>query len=157
MQAQPSANDNDGKKTKSEPDIESAPGAAVETNAKAVKLKGSVLDSRKESTADGIVIPAGTQIRVDGIKHTVVVPVRVGFATPIPALSGVKLETSRSNFNTTNATDGVPLQSYTDYTILTSVTVNGATYPLKTDVLPLLTGATNTELVFTLREPVTIR
>ena len=69
-----------------------------------------------------IVLPKGTPIQVDWSAKKVVWPVRIGFDTPIPALSKVTLE------------DWGPIFEYGDYyklLVLTSVTIGKATYPTK--------------------------
>lgn len=78
----------------------------------------SVLDRPKDSRPDVIVVPARTELRVDIGQRKTVAPVRVGFATPIPALSQVTVEETRSYV-------GVPDFSSTPYPVwLTSITLN---------------------------------
>ena len=123
---------------------------------------GSVLDRPKDSRPDVIVIPAGTEIKVDIGEHKTVVPVRVGFATPIPALSQVTVQVMRSYvdipyFYTGAPYDtGIPNVDYIEYATLTAVTVQGKTYQVQTDSLPLFRGGTNSEVTFTLGRPVEI-
>jgi len=116
----------------------------------------SVLDRPHDSAPDTIVVPAGTELRVDVNQHKVVVPVRVGFATPIPALSQVAVQVSRTPLNTGYSPTGTPYVDYAEYATVTAVTVAGKTYELQTDSVPLLKGATNSELTFTLAGPVPV-
>ncbi len=120
-----------------------------------------VLDRPKDSTADVIIVPAGTELTVDLDSHKTVVPVRVGFATPIPALSQVTVEVSRTSFaipyfDAGTPYAGIPYASYAEYATITAVTVAGRTYPVQTDSMPLQIGGTNSELTFTLGGPVEI-
>jgi len=118
-----------------------------------------VLDRDKDSAPDLQVIPKGAQIHVDFNTKKVVVPVRVGFATPIPAGSPVKLQIARTYLQAYPNPDPnirVPLLDYADQVTLVGVTAGGRVYPVQCDVLPLMLGATNSEMVFTLQEPLSI-
>jgi hypothetical protein len=78
-----------------------------------------------------------TEIRVDLAEGKVAVPVRVGFATPIPALSKVSVKIDwvyapavyDANGNVLNNTN----TRYAEYGVLTGVTVNGVTYKVESD------------------------
>jgi hypothetical protein len=115
-----------------------------------------VLDRPQDSAPDMIVVPAGTELRVDIHQHKVVVPVRVGFATPIPALSQVAVEVSRTYVNTPYSATAVPYVDYVEYATVTAVTVEGRTYEVQSDSIPLLKGWTNSEVTFTLAGPVAV-
>lgn len=120
----------------------------------------SVFDRPRDTTPDVMVVPKGTQIRVDYGKRTVIVPVRVGFSTAIPALSPVKVRVARVYVHAYSNPDPNVTSTtldYVDQITLVSVTVGGKSYPVQCDVLPLLPGAsTNSEMVFTLEEPLSI-
>jgi hypothetical protein len=122
----------------------------------------SVLDRPKHPEADAFVVPAGTQLKVDIGGQKIVVPVRVGFATPIPALSQVTVQVTRSyvaipySFGGAPYNAGVPNVDYIEYARLTAIIVGGTTYPVQTDSLPLLRGATNSEVTFTLGDALRI-
>jgi hypothetical protein len=113
----------------------------------AVPAHRSVFDQAKSSKPDYIVIPAGTEIRVDIVEAKVIAPVRVAFATPIPPMSvaGVKVNHhyfapvsyNLSQGDVTNA-NGI----YSETGELTSVTVRGVTYPVQAKPVPLNGGAT---------------
>jgi hypothetical protein len=123
---------------------------------------GSILDRPKDSRPDVIVVPAGTELKVDIGEHKAVIPVRVGFATPIPALSQVTVEVMPSYFaipysyGDAHYYAGIPNVGYIEYATLTAVTVGGKTYQVKTDSLPLSIGGTNSEVTFVLGEPLKI-
>lgn len=70
---------------------------------------GSVLDRPKDSRPDVIVVPAGTELKVDIGDHKTVIPVRVGFATPIPALSQVTVQVTRTSVAIPYSYGGAPL------------------------------------------------
>jgi hypothetical protein len=116
----------------------------------------SVLDRPKDSVSDTIVVPAGTQLRVDIHDHKIVVPVRVGFVTPIPALSQVTVQLNRTYLTTTYSPTGTPYADYIEYATVTAVTVSGKTYEVQTDSVPLLKDGTNSELTFILGNPVAL-
>jgi hypothetical protein len=104
----------------------------------------------KKRDSDTLVVPAGTEIRVeftqpyggsaDVITGKVVTPVRVGWATAIPALSKVKMNVAAG------------------FVDLASVTVGKVSYKVNTNAIELYTSATgsDSELGFVLREPVEI-
>jgi len=120
---------------------------------------GSILDRPQDSTPDVIVVPAGTELKVDIDAGKTVVPVRVGFATPIPALSQVAVQVIRTAVNVPYLIDGTLAMSYVDfreYATVTAVTVGGKTYHVQTDTLPLSQGGTHSELRFVLAGPVSI-
>jgi hypothetical protein len=85
--------------------------------------------------------------------------VRVGFATPIPALSQVSVQVSRTAVSVPYLIDGTVAMSYVDfleYATVTAVTVGGKTYDVQSNTLPLSQGGTNSELRFILAGPVSI-
>lgn len=99
------------------------------------------------SSDDVLVVPAGTEIRVEfaqtgGVAHVltgkVVVPVRVGWTTAIPATSKVIGET------------------HATFVVLTSITIGDVAYKVKTNLMSLFTTASGSELRFTLAEPLQI-
>ena len=113
----------------------------------------------KESSENVIVVPAGTEFRVDVDQHKMVLPVRVGFDTAIPALSEVTVQTNRTYINVPTSYQGPSVTSYTDYVdnaTVVAVTVNGKTYDLQTNQAALAKGGTNNEVSFILSKPVTI-
>jgi len=114
----------------------------------------SVFDRPKHSKPDVIVVPAGTELKVDLDEHKTIVPVRVGFATPIPALSQVTVQVTPSYFG------GAPYDGayvdYVEYATVTAVTVAGETYQVQTNSLPLMRGGTNSEVTFTLGQPLKV-
>jgi hypothetical protein len=107
----------------------------------------SVFDRAKRKQAEFIIVPAGTEIRVDIIEGKVVVPVRVGFATPIPALSPAAVKLNQ-NFYTPvfyNVVAGSPANAavpYGESAELTSITVRGVNYPVRATAVPLNRAAT---------------
>jgi hypothetical protein len=138
---------------------DSKPASAVPTKKQDVaegSSKTSILDRPKDTTPDEIIVPAGTEIHVDVEDRKIVNPVRVGFATPIPALSKVALRVDRNYVPYAYLVNGQSYRDYVDYATLTAVTVGDSTYPVQADALPLLKGATNREMIFVLNEPVHI-
>ena len=159
----PQAQDAQSKESKSAATTKCKPAETVgnKGNPGGCSPGGSVLDQPKDSTADVIIVPAGTELKVDIGAHKTVVPVRVGFATPIPALSQVTVEVSRTFFDIPYSYAGVPYSgmpyvNYAEYATITAVTVAGKTYQVQTDSLPLQIGGTNSELTFTLGGPVEV-
>jgi hypothetical protein len=132
---------------------ESADHSATTTN---------VLDRPKDPSPDGIVIPAGTELKVNIGQHKTVVPVRVGFATPIPALSQVTVQVTRSYVVLPYPNAGGPTYTpnpnvdYTEFATITAVSVDGKAYQMRTDSVPLWRGGTNSEVTFVLSEPLKI-
>jgi hypothetical protein len=113
----------------------------------------------KESSEDVIIVPAGAELRVDVDQHKMVLPVRVGFDTAIPALSEVAVQTIRTYVNVPTSYQGASVTSYTDYVddaSVTAVTVNGKTYELQTNQVALAKHGTNNEVIFITSKPVTI-
>jgi hypothetical protein len=120
---------------------------------------GSVLDRAKDSRPDVIVVPAGTEVKVNIGEHKTIAPIRVGFSTPIPALSQVTVQVTRSYVDVPYSYSGAPNGAYVDYVeyaTLTAVTVAGKTYQVETDSLPIINGGTDSELTFTLGGPVEV-
>ena len=106
------------------------------------RLQRSVYDRPKdkveEAESDFIVVPAGTEIRVDITESKVIVPVRVGFATPIPPLSKVAVQINRAYYYTgSNGTFGNGPVALAENAVLTTVTVDGVTYPVQAASVPL--------------------
>jgi hypothetical protein len=119
----------------------------------------SVLDRTKDSAPDLIIVPSGTELKVDVDNGKTIVPVRVGFATPIPALSQVAVQIGRDYAYIPNSFEGTFATSYVDYVeyaTITAVTVGDKTYDGQTNSLPLPRGGTNNELTFVLNEPVAV-
>jgi hypothetical protein len=82
---------------------------------------------RPDFDDDVIVVPAGTRIEIDLATDKVSLPVRVGFATPIPALSKVTTDVIGST-----VCDGYDDQCDEEGILtLTSVTVGSVTYPVQ--------------------------
>ena len=105
-----------------------------------------VFDRAKTDKPDFIIVPVGTEIRVDIVDGKVVVPVRVGFATPIPALSRASVKVNRgysipSAYNAYDNTANYPVP-YIETADLTSITVGAVAYPVHATTVPLNSGAT---------------
>lgn len=118
----------------------------------------SVMDRPQDSTPDAITVPAGTEIKIDVPEHKVVAPVRVGFSTPIPALSQVSVDIHRTYVSAGYAVAGMPYVDYVDYATITSITINGTSYDVETDTIPLFKGegAANREVTFHLNSTLSI-
>jgi hypothetical protein len=101
----------------------------------------SVMDRPLGEKPEPLVVPAGTEVRVDLVDGKVVVPVRVGFATAIPALSKAVVKIDRVYGPTAYDANGNLLGNtrYAEYGVLTAVTINGATYQVETNSVPLAT------------------
>ena len=97
----------------------------------------AVFDNPVDSKVEPLVVPAGTEIRVDLVEGKVIVPVRVGFATPIPALSKIVVQVNRTYYPTGLLNDRVGYVGYADYATLTAITVGGVTYPVESDAIPV--------------------
>jgi hypothetical protein len=109
----------------------------------------SVYDRPDDSAADVVVVPAGTEIHVNILDGNVALPVRMGFATPIPALSKVTVKL----FGVRDYESYWEFSGLSDYASLTSVTIDNVIYPVQTDTIPYFAG----EEVFTLVAPLTIK
>ena len=133
-------------------------GAEATRKADSAKLRGGrpILDREPDATPDVIVVPAGTEIRVDVREQKVALPVRVGFSTPIPALSNVAVQMSRSYVPAGYGSNGVPSFNYVDYATATTLIIEGKAYEIQADTVPLFTGATSGEVTFVLSAPVSI-
>lgn len=116
----------------------------------------AALDRPKDTTPDVITVPAGTELRVDIYKHKTVVPVRVGFATPIPALSDVTVQVVRTYVNTTYSYRGMSYVDFVENATVTAITVAGTTYEVQSNTVPLMKGGTNSEVTFILGGPVNV-
>jgi hypothetical protein len=115
-----------------------APKSATKTSAP--DGQRSVLDRPLGEKPDPYVVPAGTEIRVDLTESKITVPVRLGFATPIPALTKVAVQTDRAYFPTYGAySTNDP--GYAEFSTLTAVTVDGKTYTVQTNRVQV--GGTN--------------
>jgi hypothetical protein len=139
---------------------DSRPTESKSTASKGQQVTGSVLDRPKDSAPDVIVVPAGTELRVDIGDRKIVVPVRVGFSTPIPALSKVTVLVTHASvavaYPDAANYSGIANVDYAEYATVTAVTVDGKTYELDTDSVPLFISGTNSEVTFTLSGPVEI-
>ena len=137
-----------------------AAGNSEKTNrSKAETTRSSVLDAAKENEPDVIVVPAGTQIQVNIIEGKVTVPVRVGWATAIPALTKVAVEISVPYYPVYGPYYGGSVPYYNnlysaEVAQLTSVTLDGTRYDLQTDQIPVLAGS---EAKFTLLKELTLK
>ncbi len=121
--------------------------------------RSSVFDAPKDNSPDVIVIPAGTKIQVDILDGKVTVPVRVGWATPIPALTKVAVEISVPYYPVYGTYYRASVPYYNDlYSAevaqLTSVTLDGTRYDLQTDQIPVMAGS---EATFTLQADLTLK
>ena len=120
---------------------------------KADTIRSSIFDSPKDNAPDVIVVPAGTKIQVDIIDGKVTVPVRVGWATPIPASSKVTVEVSVPYSPDYYGRYYDNLYS-AEVAQLTAVTLDGTSYALQTDQIPVLLGS---EATFTLLADLTLQ
>jgi hypothetical protein len=106
-------------------------------------------DKEAEEADDVLVVLAGTQVKVDVSEAKVVVPVRVGFSTAIPALSKATVLISGRYYDA----------GYANVAELTAVTVGGSKYNVHTDQIPIPNpGALlPSEVTFTLLDSLTIK
>lgn len=116
----------------------------------------SILDRPKDANPDEIIVPAGSEIRVDVYERKIVNPVRVGFSTPIPALSRVAVRVDRSYVPSAYSANGSSYLDYVDYATLKAVTIGDMEYALQAEPQPLLPGATNRDVTFVLSAPLRI-
>lgn len=125
----------------------------------------SAVDRAPDTKPDMIVVPAGTEIKVDIVEGKVIVPVRVGFATPIPALSKVAVQVTPVYYYTGYGNYGTGPVVFVENAVLTAVTVRGVTYAVQASTIQLDTmgGARGTiaasssrDAVFVLSAPVAI-
>jgi hypothetical protein len=106
----------------------------------------SVFDQAKRNRPEFIVVPAGTEIRVDIVEGKVVAPVRVGFATPIPALSIAAVKVNPVYYTPVfyhvvpGSASNIPV-AYGETAELTAVTVRAVTYPVQANAIPLNNGS----------------
>ncbi len=124
---------------KEKPDTTKQEKTTNDKGQKADANRRSVLDRPLGEKSDPIIVPAGTEIRVDIVEGKVVVPVRLGFATVIPALSKAAVKIDRV-YPATYAEHGVPSSvpvRYAEYGELTSITIDGRTYSVKSDSVAL--------------------
>jgi hypothetical protein len=117
---------------------------------------GSPLDGSKHSSPDAMILEASTEIKVDVDEQKVIVPVRSGFATAIPALSKVTVKSTRQFINAGDVGGNFQYTDYVDYATITGVTVEGVFYEVQTNSVPLLKGNASHEVTFTLASPVAI-
>lgn len=120
--------------------------------------RSSVLDARKDNAPDVIVVPAGTRIQVNILDGKVTVPVRVGWATPIPALTKVAVEISVPYYPVYGPYYPASVPYYNnlysaEVAQLTAVTLDGIRYDLQTDQIPVL----GSEATFTLLNDLTLK
>lgn len=116
--------------------------------------RSPVFDFPKQTSPDVFVIPAGTQIRVNISTGKVTTPVRVGWATPIPALTQMTVEVS-TVYYPVRGRDAVNL-AYQEVAQLTAVTLHGKHYDLQSDQIPVNAGLP-TEVTFTLQKDVRLK
>jgi hypothetical protein len=135
----------------------------------------STPEARRPQEPDVLVVPAGTEIRVETLaglptvtrsgtfyEGKVVVPVRIGFTTAIPALSKVKIAVysvyagngyivyGNSLFSPTGYADS---SGYINQAELDSVTIDGTEYKVRTKGAPF---SASSEQQFVLEEPLTL-
>jgi hypothetical protein len=144
---------------------QSSPNKSALAESKSVaQNKRSVMDRPVGEKPDPYVVPAGTEIRVDLLDSKVIVPVRLGFATPIPALSKVAVQTDRAYYPTAYFNTASGYIGYGNYATLTAVTIGNKTYPLQcnrvqVDGVSLANGpssGSSRDAVFILSAPVSI-
>jgi hypothetical protein len=137
-----------------------AGGSSEKTNRReAEPSRSSVLDAPKDNAPDVIVVPAGTRIQVNILDGNVTVPVRVGWATPIPALTKVAVEISVPYYPVYGPyyPGSVPYYNNpysAEVAQLTAVTLDGTSYDLQTDQIPVMAGS---EATFTLLNDLTLK
>lgn len=137
-----------------------AGGSSEKTNRReAEPSRSSVLDAPKDNAPDVIVVPAGTRIQVNILDGNVTVPVRVGWATPIPALTKVAVEISVPYYPDYGPyyPGSVPYYNNlysAEVAQLTAVTLDGIRYDLQTDQIPMIGGS---EATFTLQADLTLK
>jgi hypothetical protein len=104
-------------------------------------------DRAAEKADDLLIVPEGTQVKIDVSEGKVVVPVRVGCATAIPGLSKATVRVSLQGTG-----DSVYIAELTD------VTVEGVRHGVQAD-LGAIPGpqALPSEVTFTLLKPVSIQ
>ncbi len=107
--------------------------------------RSAVLDPPKDDQPDGFTVPAGTQIEVSIKDRKVTWPVRVGFATPIPALSKVVIEASEQCYPVAQGSNSRLLQCDRQY-CLTGVVLDDRTYPVETRSCAVGDGTAKFEL-----------
>jgi hypothetical protein len=130
----------------------------------------SIFNQAKSNKPDFIIVPAGAEIRVDIVEGKVLVPVRVGFATPIPALSIAAVKVNPVYYSpvfynlVSGSASNVPV-AYGEAAELTAVTVRGVTYPVEANAIPLNSGGamgsarslmSSRDATFVLRAPLPI-
>jgi hypothetical protein len=130
----------------------------------------SVFDQAKTNQPDFVIVPAGAEIRVDIVEAKVIVPVRVGFSTPIPALSIAAVKVNQNYYAPVsynfNSGAGYPPVTYGESAELTSVVVRGVSYPVQARPVSLSGGAafgtlptsnSSRDAVFVLTAPLAIQ
>jgi len=102
-----------------------------------------VTDRTKDTTPDFLIVPVGSEIKVDIseenpdrepvhiLQGKVTVPVRIGFATAIPALSKATVQISTQYYDAGNG-ESVQL-TYASTAQLTAVTVDGTSYDVESN------------------------
>lgn len=119
----------------------------------------------EDNSVEFVTLPAGTQVKINVeqpdptvdapllIPGKVSVPVRRGFSTVIPALSIGTVQFTPARYG-----NSYRHRRRIDVAELTSVMVNDSSYNVRTDSVPLVFGTpgTDTEITFTLTEPVQI-
>ena len=132
------------------------------------KTARPVADRVKDKAPDFYIVPAGTEIKVDiseenqqrELEHVVegkvVAPVRLGFATPIPALSKATVQLSMRYYDT--GYGDTPQSAYAYVAQLTSVTVEGASYDVESSEVSVgpMPGMLS-EVSFTLQRALAIK
>lgn len=127
----------------------------------------SLLDRPSEDhDSDFLVVPAGTQVSVEFAANLefpalayvgkVAAPVRVGFATAIPALSHAEAQVLARRYPAQGSAWG-SAYAYFEAVELSNVTVDGVAYAVRTDrVAKFGTNTSASEATFTLTEPLKI-
>jgi len=126
-----------------------------------------ITDRPKDNTSDFLIVPVGTEIKVDiseenpsemdhPVQAKVVVPVRVGFATAIPALSKATVQLSARYYD---AGYGTSLQlSHTTAAQVTDITVDGTTYDVESNEIDVGPNpGLRSEVTFTLLKALAIQ
>jgi len=148
-----------------EPSAETKPAPPAKPSAQNPRPSRPVTDRANEKVPDFLIVPAGTEIKVDiseenpdrepehVLQGKVVAPVRVGFATAIPALSKTTVQLSLRYYDA-----GYLQPGYANVARLTAVTVDGTTYDVESSEIPVgPLPALTSEVSFTLLRALAIK
>ena len=131
-------------------------GKAAEVTKKAL-VNSSVFDrSDLKEPTNFQTVPAGTRIPVDLLRNNVSEPVRLGFATPVPALSHAEVQFSADYYYVYDPESGTTNPWAAACSVqLTALTLGGVSYAVQTDTVPAACINAG-EVTFTLTSPLKI-